>query len=153
MDSSQSIQKVIQFHTFTHSANFIISFVQIIMVLDFLCGSQHNGSMGFFSPQPGTNAYTSLILGWFLCPVILWDLIITIHNCTYAYIYIFFSFYSHTHSIWKFLERSNWSCSCRPTLQSQQYQIRAASATNATAGSNARSITHWGSPRSEPASS
>ena len=38
--------------------------------------------------------------------------------------------------------RSNWSCNCQPTLQPQQWKIRAVSATYTTAHSNARSPTH-----------
>ena len=41
----------------------------------------------------------------------------------------FFSFQGQTCSIWKFPgEESNWSCSCQPTAQPQQRQIRASSA-------------------------
>ena len=48
---------------------------------------------------------------------------------------------------------SNRSCSCRPTPQPRQHQIWAASVTYTSACSNARSLTHWGRPGFEPASS
>ena len=48
---------------------------------------------------------------------------------------------------------SNWSCSCRPTPEPQQRQIQVTSATYAIAHGNARSLTHWASPRIELASS
>ena len=47
----------------------------------------------------------------------------------------------------------NWSCSCRPTPQSQQRWIRAASLTYATAYSKTGSSTHWARPEIEPGSS
>ena len=46
-----------------------------------------------------------------------------------------------------------WSCSCQPTPQPQQRQIRATSATYTTAQGNARSLTHWARPGIEPAPS
>ena len=40
----------------------------------------------------------------------------------------------------------NWSCSCWPTTQPQQYRIQATSATSTTACNNARYLTHWARP-------
>ena len=48
---------------------------------------------------------------------------------------------------------SNWICSCQPTPQPQQCQIRATPATYTTAHSNAGSLTHWPRPGIEPVSS
>ena len=45
-----------------------------------------------------------------------------------------------------------WSCSCWPAPQPQQYRIWVASVTYTIAHSNARSLTHWARPRTEPAS-
>ena len=47
-------------------------------------------------------------------------------------------------------QRSNQSCSCRPTPQPQQRGIRATSATYATAHGNAGSLTHSVRPGIEP---
>ena len=64
-----------------------------------------------------------------------------------SFFFIFFSFYSLTHGIWKFLGRgSNLSCSCRPTPQPQQHQIQAISVTCAVACCNTRSLTCWTRP-------
>ena len=68
--------------------------------------------------------------------------------------FLFLYFYGRTWSIKKFPEEGSiWSCSCRPTPQPQQCQIRAASVTYATAGSNTRSLTQWMRPGIEPTSS
>ena len=48
---------------------------------------------------------------------------------------------------------SNQSCSCQPRPQPWQLQIWAKPVTYATAGGNARSLTHWARPGIEPASS
>ena len=48
---------------------------------------------------------------------------------------------------------SNRSCSCRPTPQPQQRQIRASSATYSTAHGIARSLTHGARPGMEPSTS
>ena len=45
------------------------------------------------------------------------------------------------------------SCSCRPTPQPQPCRIQATSATDTSAHSNARSLTHWVRPGIKPASS
>ena len=46
------------------------------------------------------------------------------------YLFPYFLFYSSAWSIWKFPgQGSNQSCSCRPTLQTQQCQIQAVSVT------------------------
>ena len=65
--------------------------------------------------------------------------------------HFFLSFLCSTCGILKSL-RSNQSCSCLPTLQSQQCWIRAMSATYISAYRNARSLTHWVSPGIEPMS-
>ena len=66
----------------------------------------------------------------------------------------FFPFYSCTHGLWKpSSSGSNQNCSCQRTPQPQQRQIHAVSATYATAGANAGSVTHWVRPGIEPASS
>ena len=46
-----------------------------------------------------------------------------------------------------------WSYSCWPIPQLQQCQIWASSATYTTAHSNARSLTHWARPGTEPTTS
>ena len=49
----------------------------------------------------------------------------------------------HIDSIWKFPgQRSNWRCSCHPTPQPQQHQIRATSVTYTILHSNTGSLTH-----------
>ena len=48
---------------------------------------------------------------------------------------------------------SNRSCSCRPTPESQQHGLPAASATYTTAHGNSGSLTHWVRPGVESASS
>ena len=54
-----------------------------------------------------------------------------------------FFFFCCTRSIWRFPGwGSNWSYSCRPAPESQQHQIRAASANYTIAHRNARSLTH-----------
>ena len=65
------------------------------------------------------------------------------NNMSLSLLLLFFSFWTHTHSIWKFWARGlNQSCSCWLIPQPKQRQIRAASATYAIAHSNARSLTH-----------
>ena len=59
----------------------------------------------------------------------------------------FFSFYSHTCSMWKFPDqRLNWSCSCQPQPQlqpqPQQHQIRAISWTYTAVYGKNRCLTH-----------
>ena len=57
-------------------------------------------------------------------------------------------------SIWKFPgEGSDWSCSCQPTPQLQQHQIRATSVIYTTAHGNAGSWANWARPGTEPTSS
>ena len=72
----------------------------------------------------------------------------------YSHISRIHLFYFLTSSIWKFLgSGSNWSCSCWPTPQLQQFWIWAASAACAPVCGNARSLTHWVKPGMEPTSS
>ena len=47
----------------------------------------------------------------------------------------------------------NWSCSCRPVSQPQQWQIRAASVTYTTAYGNVESLPYWVRPGIESISS
>ena len=49
--------------------------------------------------------------------------------------------------------RSNQSCSCWPTPQPQQHQIRATSVAYAAVCHNTGSLTHWARPGIEPSSS
>ena len=59
-----------------------------------------------------------------------------------------------SHGIWRFPSYgSNWSYSRRPTPETQQCGIRAASSTHTTAPGNAGSSTHWARPGIEPATS
>ena len=55
--------------------------------------------------------------------------------------FFFFFFKDHTCGTWKFPGQENQSCSCWPTPQPQQRQIRAMSAPYTTAHSNAGSGT------------
>ena len=72
----------------------------------------------------------------------------------HRFCFFFFSFYSCTCSIWKFPDSgSNGSCTCQPTSQPGQHQIRAASATSAAACSNTKSLTHRERPGNKPTSS
>ena len=48
---------------------------------------------------------------------------------------------------------SNWSCTCWPTPQPQQYRIWVMPVTYIMAHSNARSFTHWARPEIESLSS
>ena len=65
-----------------------------------------------------------------------------------GFLFLFFFLWPHL-GIWKFPGyRLNQSCSCRPTPQPPQCQIRATSANYA-----ARSLTHWARPGIEPTSS
>ena len=47
----------------------------------------------------------------------------------------------------------NWSYSCQPTSQPQQYRIQVTSATYITSHNNARSLIHWARPGIKPSSS
>ena len=49
--------------------------------------------------------------------------------------------------------RSNQTCSCVPIPQPQQHRIQAMSGTYPTAHGNARFLTHWARPGTEPISS
>ena len=58
-------------------------------------------------------------------------------------VFCLFSFQGHARSIWRFPSQGfNRSCSRRPTPQPQQREIRATSATYATAHGNTGSLTH-----------
>ena len=60
---------------------------------------------------------------------------------------VFPAFSGCSSGIWRFPGwGSNWSCSCRPTLQSQQLEIQAASAAYTTAHGSAGSPAHWARP-------
>ena len=74
---------------------------------------------------------------------------------TRLFIYLSFClFQGWIQGMWRFPGYgSNWSCSRQPTPQPQQLGIRAVSATYTTAHGNAGSLTHWGRPGMELATS
>lgn len=75
-------------------------------------------------------------------------------HCKLTILQFFFFFYSCTCGIQRFPGYGlNQSCSGQPIVQPQQCPIWAASSANSTACGNARSLTHWGRPGIEPASS
>ena len=66
-------------------------------------------------------------------------------------VFLFFSFYSWTHGMWKFLGQGLYqSCRCRRTPQPQQHGIRATSGIYTAACRNAGSLIHWVRPGIEP---
>ena len=67
--------------------------------------------------------------------------------------YFFNFFFSFLGLHLQHMEVPNWSCSCWPAPQPQQYGIRALSSNYTTAHRNARSLTHWARPGIEPVSS
>ena len=71
----------------------------------------------------------------------------------YLFIYLFCLFRAAPAAYGSSQQGLNQSCRCQPTPQPQQYGIRGASVTYATACSSARSLTHWARPEIEPASS
>ena len=78
-----------------------------------------------------------------------------ISEITSSFFFFFFFFKGRTCGIWKFPGwESNWTCSCWPTPQPQQRQIRAMSVTYASACGNAPgSLTHSARPRTKLVSS
>ena len=73
----------------------------------------------------------------------------------FFFLFFFFSFFKgHTLGIWRFSGQGlNWSYSYWPTLQPQERQIRALSATYTTVHSHAGSLTHCRRPGIDPATS
>ena len=80
-------------------------------------------------------------------------LVCQIPNGAYLFIYLFiylFSFNGCTCSTWKFPGQEwNRSCSCQPTSQPEQCQIRTMPVTHAATPGNARSLTYWSRPGTE----